>query len=107
MFVKLPEVEMYHNDWLLKREAEERITARLREAEANRLATIAIQSQRQVHSYQSALVRLGEILSRAGDYLQTHFGSGLPVEANHLSVFQSSNKLSTGSTHPTRQVDCT
>jgi hypothetical protein len=78
-----PEVEMFQNDWYLKREAEERIKSRLRTAEANRLARLA--SETQPHAYQLLLVRLGNILIRMGDYLQTHFSAGMPVEANRFT----------------------
>jgi hypothetical protein len=96
MFVKLLEVEMFQNDWLLKQVAEEQIKSRLREAEASRLAKLAIQTHGRRNAYQHSLVRLGEVLSRAGNYLQ--------IEANQLSAFSSSNKLSVGSTHPAQRV---
>lgn len=83
MFVKLPEVAMFQNDWYLKREAEERIKSRLRAAEANRLAKLA--SETQPHVYQLLLVRLGGILSRTGNYLQVHFSAGVPVEPNQFA----------------------
>jgi len=70
------------NDWLLKREAEERMKARLSEAEAYKLAKLTRQTKQKQPVYQRSLVRLGEWMSRTGDFLQIHFGAGLQVETN-------------------------
>ena len=83
---------MLQNDWLLKREAEERINTRLHEAETFRLAQQACQAQPQGWAYQHALVHLGEWMSKAGNYLQSHFGAGLQVEPDCFSAVVSPKK---------------
>ena len=84
---------MFQNDWYLKREAEERIKSRLRDANASRLAKLA--SETQQYAYQRFLVRLGGMLSQAGEYLQIHFGD-----------VGASQSLTVASTHPGRRIDC-
>lgn len=69
-----------YNGWMLKRLAEEQINSRLREAETGRLARLAAGSSRQGHLVQHFLASLGKSLSRAGDYLQEHFGSDSQIE---------------------------
>lgn len=104
MSLKLPEVEMFQNDWYLKREAEERIKSSLRSAEASRLAKLALESKQ--HAYQHVLARLGGILSRTGDYLQTHFGTGLPIDQNHFSSPGSSREVAAHAAPSIHRFDC-
>ena len=95
------------NDWWLKQMAEQRINTQLQEAQARRLVKLATAGKQQGHWVQRTLGNLGKSLSRAGDYLQIHFGVGLQTETDHHPAASSFKRISAdSSTQPRTKLPC-